>query len=419
MSRLTNLGALRGQGLGELAAAAALCAVPLSIALSEICLTVALASQLFQIVRRQKTIHVPRIFWYWLVWAGLEAVAWLRSPQLAAGLGEMRHLLLIAGLFLILPSVSRPTAAVTVWRWILVAATVGSSSVIAAFLARLVRYRHELAGGGDPAFYLRSGGLLHHWMVYAIVEVLVFAALLELRWTDGGNRRWLTAASAINGLAILLTLTRSLWLACLVILAIHLASRRSKWLWAVPLLPVAIFLLIPGPIHNRLTQSSQPEYYSNAERVQMLRVGWRMIRQHPLFGVGPGRVEELYARFLRPGETLPAYHGHLHNNAVQLGAQFGCFVLAGALVFLAVLIRDLLRAYTKARTPEQKFLCRCGLGGLAGFLTIGLMDYTYGHSLGLILVAFAIFAPLMQTDEPAARAPRVRLRQGGAADQFQ
>jgi O-antigen ligase len=120
----------------------------------------------------------------------------------------------------------------------------------------------------------------------------------------------------------------------------------------------------------------------------MLRVGWRMIREQPVFGVGPGRVEEMYTQYLQPGEPVPAYHGHLHNNAVQLAAQFGVVVLGAAALCLIVLLRDLTSAARRARNREARFLCRSGLFGVAGFLILGLVDYTYGHSLGLILLTF-------------------------------
>jgi len=386
--------AWKGYRAEQLAAAAAFGAAPLSIAVSEILLAIAVASHLVRLIRRQTALKVPRVIWFWLAWAGLEVAAWLHSPQPLAGLGEMRHLILIAALFVTLACVRRPEEAVRVWRVILFTATMGSIAVMIGFTTRLARYRNELAAGGDPAFYLRCGGLLHHWMVYATVEVLVFAALLEFRAAYAGESRWLTPALAIHCLAIVLSLTRSLWIACLIVLALHLAWRRSKWLWAVPVLPAAVFLLVPGPVHHRLEQTGLSDYYSNAERVQMLRVGWRMIRQHPIIGVGPGRVEELYASYLLPGELLPAYHGHLHNNVVQLAAQFGGFGVAGAVLFLAVLVRDLARPYSRAHSREQRLLQRCGLAGLSGFMTVGLMDYTYGHSLGLILLTFAVISPL-------------------------
>jgi O-antigen ligase len=168
-------------------------------------------------------------------------------------------------------------------------------------------------------------------------------------------------------------------------------------------MPVLAFVIAPQPVRYRAIESFQPDYYSNAERVQMLRVGWRMIREQPLFGVGPGRVDKLYTSYLAPGEPVPAYHGHLHNDAVHLAAQFGLPVLGASILFLAMLARDLLRAYQRASDRESRFLCSTALLGMAGFLLAGLTDYTYGHSLGLILFSFVSLAPLQEVQASTDR----------------
>jgi hypothetical protein len=43
---------------------------------------------------------------------------------------------------------------------------------------------------------------------------------------------------------------------------------------------------------------------------------------------------------------------------------------------------------------ETRFLCRTAPLALLGFIVSGLFDYTYGHSLGLILLCFAVLSPL-------------------------
>ena len=144
-----------------------------------------------------------------------------------------------------------------------------------------------------------------------------------------------------------------------------------------------------------MRDSLRPEYFSNAERVQMWASGWRMIRDRPLAGVGAGRVAQLYTAYLPPGAPVPAYHGHLHDNAVQLAAEFGLPVLCAALLCLMALLRDLAKAYSHARRRDDLFLCRAALLGIAGFLITGLTDYTYGHSLGLIALSFVALAPLI------------------------
>jgi hypothetical protein len=56
-------------------------------------------------------------------------------------------------------------------------------------------------------------------------------------------------------------------------------------------------------------------------------------------------------------------------------------------------------------------LCRTALLGVLGFVVAGMFDYTYGHSLGLILLGFVALSPLAPTGE-RGRA----FRGGGAAD---
>jgi O-antigen ligase len=126
----------------------------------------------------------------------------------------------------------------------------------------------------------------------------------------------------------------------------------------------------------------------------MLRVGWRMIREHPVEGVGPGRVEGLYQHYLRAGETLPAYHGRLHNNIVQIAAQSGIPAAAAAILFAICLAWGLWKRQREAASHGEIFLCRGGLLSLVGFMAAGMLDYTYGHSLGLILPCFATLTPL-------------------------
>jgi O-antigen ligase/4-amino-4-deoxy-L-arabinose transferase-like glycosyltransferase len=387
----------RDRGIAGLSVAAGLCAVPISIAVSEIFLALALTVRLAGFARHPAAFRPPRVFWYWLVWAGLETASWLHSPDLRAGNDELRHLLLIAALFFTVPAVNRSGDKVRVWKGIFATATLGSLSLIIGYFVRMARYQQELAAGGDPSFYLRTGGLLHHWAIYGLVEILVFAALLEFRAAYPGERRWMNPALAVNVLAIVLSLSRGLWLATFLVFGFHLVWRRSLWVWLLPLVPIVVFLLSPGPVRHRFTDVFQPDYSSNAERVQMWRVGWRMIRERPVFGVGPGRIDQLYGGYLSPGEPVPIYHGHLHNNALQLGAQFGIFVLCAALIFVTVLVRDLVRACKWSVDRDQKFLCRSGLQGVTGYLLLGLMDYTYGHSLGLILLAFSAISPLMET----------------------
>jgi hypothetical protein len=83
------------------------CAVPLSIALTESLLAVALALRTRAMVRHLQSVSVRRELWFWFPWAGLEILAWLHSLEMRAGFGEIRHLLLPVAVFLTMPALHR------------------------------------------------------------------------------------------------------------------------------------------------------------------------------------------------------------------------------------------------------------------------------------------------------------------------
>jgi O-antigen ligase len=370
-------------------------AVPASIAISETFLSIAALIRIIRIVRRQAQLRLPRCLWLWAVWAGLECALWVISPEPALGWSEIRHLLLLGVVFVTLTGLERTADRLMAWRGVFVVATLSSAYLIGEFFFRLFTYAPEIAAGGDAGFYLRSGGLVHHWMIYATIEVAVFAGLLSF-WSEypEERRRW-WPVYIINIAAIVLSLTRMAWITCFLLFAVHLAWKRSRWILALPLVPLLFYAVSPAAVWSRAAGLADLTYYSNAERLQMLEVGWKMIRDYPLTGVGPGRVEKLYRTYLTAGDNVPAYHGHLHNNIAQIAAQFGIPVLLAAALFTAVLFRDLLRARRAAANRDARFLADAAALALSGFLVAGLFEYTYGHSLGLIMISFAVLPALL------------------------
>jgi O-antigen ligase len=393
---------LSDRRLDRVTLALAVCTAPLSIAVSETFLFSALLARTVRLVRHRTLVSFPRILWFWVAWAGLEILSWLFSPDLRAGRGEISHLFLLAVLFVALPALDQARYRVAVWRGVFIAATISSTFLIGEFVFRLIHYSRQISVSPDPILYIRVGGLLNHWMIYGTVEILVFAGLLAFWNSFPEDRKAWLPVYVLNSLAIILSMTRMLWVCCLLLLGIDLVWRRSKWVWALPFLPLAFLLLAPGVLRTRLRESLDPEYYSNAERVQMLRVGWKMVKDHPLTGVGPGRIEALYVNYLAPKEPVPAYHGHLHDNLVQLAAEFGLPVVAAALAFVVALGNELRKQWKTARSRETLLLCRVSILGLIGFVVSGFFDYTYGHSLGLIVVSFAVLTPLLPTIEAAS-----------------
>lgn len=372
-------------------------AIPASIAISESLLSVAALLRIFRLLRRQASFVWPRCLWFWLAWAVLETLVWATSPDPAAGWSEIRHLLLLAVLFVTLPDLDTVSLRMHAWRGVFVVASLSSIVLIIGFFVRLITHAQAIAAGGDANFYLRAGGLVHHWMVYATIEVVVVAGLIAY-WSfyPEERRRWWPVA-ALNAVAIVLSLTRMLWLSVIAMLVIHLLRRRSRWLAVLPLAALAVYLLSPEAVQTRIRRMADLTYYSNAERVQMLEVGWQMVQDYPWTGVGPGGVERLYTTYLDADDYVPAYHHHLHNNLAHLAAEFGIPVALAAVLFVGVLFRDVWKAGRNLQTREERFVAEAALLALSGFVLAGLFEYTYGHALGLIMITFAVLPALIPT----------------------
>jgi O-antigen ligase len=367
----------------------------MSIAASEFFLSIAALVQIIRLLRGHAKPALPTCALFWCGWVALELVVWILSPDPGAGWSEIRHVLLLGFVALALSAFDRTHELIVAWKGVFISATLSSLFLIGEFFLRLRLYRVEIAAGGDTNLYLRSGGLLHHWMVYGTVEILVIAGLIVFWSVYPAQRHWLWPIVAINATAVVLSLTRMTWMTCFLLLGIHLVWIRSKWIWALPALPLAIYFIAPVAVRTRSANFLDPVHYSNAERLQMMSVGWRMLRDHPLTGVGPGRVDRLYESYLAAGDPVPAYHGHLHNNVVQIAAQFGVPVTVAALIFVVFAFRDLFRVRRAARNPDTRFLANTALLAFIGFLFAGLFEYTYGHSLGLIMIAFGVVPALL------------------------
>src|SRR5207249_5618385 len=58
------------------------------------------------------------------------------------------------------------------------------------------------------------------------------------------------------------------------------------------------------------------------DRLAMLDTGLRLVRAHPITGVGPGQVKQLYPVWAGP-EALRRSTSHLHNTPLQIAVERG------------------------------------------------------------------------------------------------
>ncbi len=184
---------------------------------------------------------------------------------------------------------------------------------------------------GFGGLYQRIRGPFSHWMTFAgvlVICLLLTAARLAHRPAAGRAWRW--AALAIMAAALVMSLTRSAWVGLLLALLVLLALRAPRYLAAVPAAGLALVLLAPVPVVERMTSVFDLRGVSNYDRLCMAEAGLLMISEQPFFGIGPELVRQRYPIYHHPSAPRRST-AHLHNAFLQMAAENGLPALAAYL----------------------------------------------------------------------------------------
>ena len=123
-----------------------------------------------------------------------------------------------------------------------------------------------------------------------------------------------------------------------------------------------------------------------------------MVRDHPLFGVGPNMVEVVYSQY-RIAEAVEQVNPHLHNVPMQIAAERGLPALVIWLGFLGTLLRGL---YLRLRSTRPRTASAAALASVVGMLAAGLFEYNFGDSEFLMLFLMLITLPFASMRAGAA-----------------
>jgi O-antigen ligase len=269
----------------------------------------------------------------------------------------------------------------------------------------------------------RATGLYGQFVTYAEVLQLIIALALGLFVSLPVKRSWagallLLALAGLGG-ALLLTVTRASWLGCLVSTLIILllgVGRRAMILigvLAIPLILAGLFVLQQKRNVSFIDQADQ----STTWRETVWREGFNLLvskPRHLAIGIGMDSIKGHWREWgMFAGGRIPL--GHMHSDYLQIALERGVPALLLWLALLFVYARTLWRSLKLARAGSisegfsgpwvDQGLLLGALGGLAGFLTSGLVHYNWGDSevvmvfymiMGLALV---VQRQVMQVDQ--------------------
>lgn len=375
------------------ATAAAAAVLPLvSIAVFNIVL--ALAALLAALERRLR--FPPRVLPPLGCFLGWTLICWLLSGHWAAGWPQIRKFYV----FLILPVVYGGLCKSTdVWRLVLLWSLTGAASAAVALVQFWLKWM-AAAGSGAP-FYTayvadRITGLMSHWMTFSGQMASVLCLAVALAAGSRGRMRWAALGTvALLALALVLGLTRGMWIAATAGLGVFVALAWPRWLLAAPVAVVLLAAVSPGFVRQRAASIIAPhgDLDSNRHRAVLLAAGVNMVRAHPLLGLGPEQPGRQFSQYV-PAWAYPlpdGWYGHLHNTYLQYAAERG---VPGLIFFLWLALRTLFDFFHGARTGSgQRRWLLLGLAcALVVFLVGGLFEFNLGDSEVLALFLACIGA---------------------------
>jgi putative inorganic carbon (HCO3(-)) transporter len=401
-----------------------------SVAVSQIFLSCAGVCYAIDLVRHPRVpkfppIKLPLILFCFftlisIFWAENPAVGWTAVRKLTLFLIVLLAVNLVAGL----PQLT------FIYGAMFVESALAGLVAVAQFV---LQYRQMSAEHPGQFYYymtlMRIHGFMGHWMTFGGQQMLVFIALaayvLGARNAPAESRHPAEAGAgqlqtpkasrpallgwillAIVFVSLVLNFTRGVWLGCALALLYLIARWRARLLWTLPVAALAIYLAAPSLLRERLKTLLHPTSDpAITVRFEMWHVGLAMIRRHPLVGVGPNNVNEVYLAYLPRGVVpVAAWHEHLHDVYLQLAAERGLPCFAAWLWMMAAwgskIYRIRRRLAREGRASGIWIADACFAGWLA-FMAEGWFEFNFGTTPVLMVFLLLMSTPFI-LPEPAA-----------------
>jgi O-antigen ligase len=349
-------------------------------------LVLALLFWLRILIKNRRLPQFPSFFWPLLVYSLFSLISVSQSVNPEISLIDSRELLI----FLIVPLIycGMSSAENIKYAQFALLASGGISSLYSLF------YFIFRSAPGE-----RITGFMGHPLTQAGILLLFLSVALSHSLFSKEKSRFFWAGGCILALvALALTLTRSAWIGLAVAAAFILALYKPKALILIPIVVVLFFLLSPKLVKSRILSIFSTRSYSNAQRIEYLRAGVKIIRDYPLFGTGPNTVDMVFQNPKYGLSDLSKRNVHLHNNLTQIGAERGIPALLAWLTFIGWTFLSLLKLL-KNKDPTVYPLTVSALAALLAFCTAGLFEYNFGDSEITLLFLYIITLPFVPRKE--------------------
>ena len=373
-------------------------ALQLSIAVAQITLTAMLVCWVLMRIQERTPLSAPRFFVPLLAYGALTLVSSVFSVDPSVSLVDSKQLVLFA----IVPAVydiARGRRAATVVDVII---SVGAASAAFGIIQYGVLHYDNLGQ--------RPQGTLSHYMTYSGVLMLVICAAASRLVFGSRDRMWPALVMPALVVALSLTFTRNAWIGACAAVGLLFILKDFRLTALLPVVLALLFMVAPDGLINRLTSTFNAQDPANQDRFAMVEIGARMVKDHPLTGVGPNMIPRVYAQY-RPDYAVNPSNPHLHNVPLQIAAERGLPAAAVWVWFIAAAALALFRMFRQAaqrrtnatnhtaaatanpQADRQRVLAAAALASIVAMLAAGLFEYNFGDSEFLMLFLVLITLP--------------------------
>ncbi|HXH49836.1 MAG TPA: O-antigen ligase family protein [Terriglobia bacterium] len=367
-----------------------------SIAVTQAFLAVAGLLFAAHLLRNRPRIAFPRIKLPLLLFCLFTVISVFWATNTAAGWFAVRKLVLFLIILLAVNLIANSRHLSWLWKGLFIeAAIVG---LIAA--EQFVRQYRMVSAEHPHHVYpymitTRITGLMGHWMNFGGQQMLVFVILAAFLMFALKVRRVWWVVAAVVAFSIVLNLTRGVWLGCFVAFVYLLWRWKPKWVLALPVLAILIYLFAPRVVHERLWLALHPSRDPALSiRFEIWEAGLNMIKAHPWVGVGPDNIPQVYDLYLPRGQRLKAgFHEHMHDNVIQFAAERGLPCLAAWIWLMGALLWQMWKVRRRCRTG--RWLIDGAIAGWLAFVVEGIFEFNFGTSPVLMVFLFVISTPFV------------------------
>jgi O-antigen ligase len=209
---------------------------------------------------------------------------------------------------------------------------------------------------------------------YLVVVLSLVSALLLVNSYPKLKINGLLSLTILSTMAIIFTFSRGSWLAMFISFVFMAIFSGKNIKRLIPVFLVVVILFLFPMFHERLFLTFKAG--GDSDRFRYWLAAWKMINEHPFFGMGVGTFMANFSKYL-PN----CYVSYAHNCYLQIWAETGIFSLISFVAFIV----SIFFLGIKKFLARKDFLLLGLLSGILAFLAHSFFD-TNLYSLRLVIL---------------------------------